>query len=38
MHGTTTAIHELAELQEKIQHIIVRIPLHPRLLRVIKIN
>jgi hypothetical protein len=38
MHGTTTAIHELAELQDKIQQIKVRIPLHPQLLRVIKIN
>ncbi len=38
MHGTTTAIHVLAELQDKIQQINVRIPLHPQLLRVIKIN
>jgi hypothetical protein len=37
MHGTTTAIHELAELQDKIKQINVRIPLHPQLLRVIKI-
>jgi hypothetical protein len=38
MHGTTTAIHELAVLQVKIQQINVRIPLHPQLLRLIKIN
>jgi hypothetical protein len=38
MHGTTTAIHELADLQDKIQDINVRIPLHSQLLRVIKIN
>jgi hypothetical protein len=38
MHGRTTAIHELADLQDKIQDINVRIPLHPQLLRVIKIN
>jgi hypothetical protein len=38
MHGTTTAIHELADLQVKIQQINVRIPLHTQLLRVSKIN
>ncbi len=31
MHGTKTAIHELADLQHKIQDINVRILLHPKL-------